>query len=60
MEEIFKNYQRKHKAYLKRRKQKQKQKQSNKWFSWGWIIFWLIVFWPMVFLYLLIKFGDKK
>ena len=56
MEEIFKNYQRKHKAYLKRRK----QKESNKWFSWGWIIFWLIVFWPMVFLYLLIKFGDKK
>jgi len=33
---------------------------QDKWFSWGWLIFWLIVFFPIAFVYLIIKMGNKK
>jgi len=32
----------------------------KKWFSWGWLIFWIIVAYPIAIVYLLIKYGDKK
>lgn len=30
-----------------------------KWFSWGWLIFWLIVAWPIAIYYIIMK-GNKK
>lgn len=36
------------------------KKQTEKWFSWGWLIFWIIVCIPIAIIYILIKYGDKK
>jgi heme/copper-type cytochrome/quinol oxidase subunit 2 len=32
---------------------------EKKWFSWGWLIFWIIVCLPIAIIYLLIKLGDR-
>lgn len=33
---------------------------KDKWFSWGWLIFWIIVFWPAAIVYIIIKSKEKK
>jgi len=34
-------------------------KTKQKWFSWGWLIFWIIFAFPIAFIYLLIKYAEK-
>jgi hypothetical protein len=33
---------------------------KTKWFSWGWLIFWIIVCWPVAIVYMLIKMGNRN
>ena len=32
---------------------------KDKWFSWGWLIFWTILGFELGIIYLIIKFGER-
>ena len=38
----------------------EKQIKKEKWFSMGWLIFWLIFFWPVAIVYMIIKSQERK
>jgi len=35
-------------------------KKKEKWFSLGWLIFWIIIAWPIAIIYIIIKSKNKN
>lgn len=36
------------------------KRKKEKWFSWGYLIFWLILFWPAAIVYIMIKSRERE